>query len=66
MDSYEFVYFGHDLPTLQHTVASWCSGHHCLLEVTALLDGARLRISGPDETIREAIPMVREWIRRTS
>ena len=66
MNSYEFAYFGRDLRTLEHAVASWCSGHDCLLEITALLDGARLRISGPDDTIREAIRMVREWMRRTS
>jgi hypothetical protein len=66
MNSYEFAYFGRDLRGLEHTVASWCSGHDCLLEITALLQGARLRISGPDETIREAIRMVREWIRRSS
>ena len=50
----------------KHTVASWCSGHDCLLEITALLDGARVRISGRDDTIREAIRMVREWMRRTN
>jgi hypothetical protein len=66
MNSYEFAYFGRDLQVLKHSVASWCSGHDCLLETTALLDGARLRISGPDETIREAIRMVREWMRRTN
>ena len=32
----------------------------------ALLDGARVRISGRDDTIREAIRMVREWMRRTN
>jgi hypothetical protein len=56
MNSYEFAYFGRDLHVFKHTVASWC----------ALLDGARLRISGSDDTIREAIRMVREWMRRTS
>jgi hypothetical protein len=66
MTSYEFAYFGRDLQTLQHTIASWCSGRECFLEITALLQGARLRISGPDETIREAIRMVRVWMRRTS
>jgi len=66
MNSYEFAYFGRDLHVLKHTVGSWCSGHDCLLEITALLDGARLRISGPNDTIREAIGMVREWMRRTS
>jgi hypothetical protein len=66
MNSYEFAYFGRDLDALESVVASWCSGHDCLLETTALLDGARLRISGPDETIREAIRMVRQWIRRIS
>jgi hypothetical protein len=64
MNSYEFAYFGRDLDALESVVASWCSGHDCLLETTALLDGARLRISGPHETIREAIRMVRQWMRR--
>jgi hypothetical protein len=66
MTSYEFAYFGRDLNTLKHTIASWCSGHDCFLECTALLDGARLRISGPEATIREAMQMVRVWMRRTS
>jgi hypothetical protein len=60
------AYFGRNLHTLQHTIASWCSGRECFLEITALLQGARLRISGSDETIREAIRMVRVWMRRTS
>jgi hypothetical protein len=64
MSSYEFVYSGRDLHALEAIVGSWCSGHDCSLETTALLDGARLRISGPDDTIREAIRMVREWMRR--
>ena len=66
MNSYEFAYFGRDRDALESIVASWCSGHDCRLETTALLDGARLRISGPDETIREAIRMVRQWMRRIS
>jgi hypothetical protein len=66
MKSYEFAYYGRNIAWLEDTVASWCSGHDCRLETTALLDGARLRISGPDDTIREAIRMVRAWIRRTT
>jgi len=66
MNSYEFACFGRDLHVFKHTVASWCSGHDCLLEITALLDGARVRISGRDDTIREAMRMAREWMRRTN
>jgi len=66
MNSYEFAYFGRELDALESIVASWCSGHECRLETTALLGGARLRISGPEPTIREAIGMVREWMRRIS
>jgi hypothetical protein len=66
VNSYEFTYFGRDLDALESIIASWCSGHECLLETTALMDGARLRISGPEQTIREAIGMVREWMRRIS
>ena len=66
MNSYEFACFGRDLHVFKHTVTSWCSGHDCLLEITALLDGARVRISGRDDTIREAIRMVREWMHRTN
>ena len=56
MNSYEFACFGRDLHVFKHTVASF----------TALLNGARVRISGRDDTIREAIRMVREWMRRTN
>ena len=55
MNSYEFAYFGRDLQALEQT-----------LEITALLQGARLRISGPDDTVHEAMRMVRVWLRRTS
>ena len=66
MNSYEFAYFGRNLQALEQTIASWCSGHDGLLEITALLQGARLRISGPDDTVHEAMRMVRVWLRRTS
>jgi hypothetical protein len=66
MTSYEFSYFGRDLDGLKATIAYWCDGHDCVLETTALLRGARLRITGPDDTIREAIRTVRVWMRRTA
>jgi hypothetical protein len=66
MNSCEFAYFGRDLHAFQTAIASWCSGHDCLLELSALLDGARLRISGSEDTIPDAIRMVREWTRHTS
>jgi hypothetical protein len=66
MRSYEFAYFGRDLHSLESVIASWCSHRDCTLETTALLEGARLRISGPDDTVREAMRMVRVWMRRTA
>jgi hypothetical protein len=63
MNSYEFAYYGRNLRALNEAIASWCSGRDCVLEITTLLEGARFRISGPDETIREAMRTVREWIR---
>ena len=65
MNSYEFAYYGARLSALNETIQSWCAHRDCVLETTALLDGARLRISGPDETVREAIRTVRLWIRNT-
>jgi len=59
MRSYEFAYFGRDLHALTHTITSWCSPRECRLETTALLEGVRLRISGPDDMVREAMRMVR-------
>jgi len=64
MSSYEFAYYGRNIESLENAIASWCSGRDCRLETTTLLDGARLRISGPDDAIREAIRMVRAWLRR--
>jgi len=58
MNSYEFACFGRDLHVFKHTVASCCSA--------ARLDGARVRISGRDDMIREAMRMAREWMRRTN
>lgn len=66
MNSYEFAYYGARLTALNETIASWCARRECVLETTALLRGARLRISGPDETVREAIRTVRAWIRSTN
>jgi hypothetical protein len=66
MSSYEFAYYGPRLAALNERIASWCARRDCVLETTALLQGARLRISGPDETVREAIRTVRLWIRNTT
>jgi len=66
MRSYEFAYFGRDLHTLKDTITTWCSPRQCILETTALLEGARLRISGPDDMVREAMRMVRLWMHRTT
>lgn len=65
MKSYEFAYYGARLGALNETIQCWCAHRDCVLETTALLDGARLRISGPEETVREAIRTVRLWIRST-
>ena len=64
MDSYEFAYFGRDFQLLETTIASWCSQRKCQLETTELPEGATFRISGPDDTVREAIQMVRVWMHR--
>lgn len=66
MRSYEFAYYGSRLAALNETIADWCARRDCILETTALLQGARLRISGPDEPVREAIRSVRLWIRSTN
>jgi len=66
MNSHEFAYYGARLKRLNETIASWCARRDCVLETTALLQGARLRISGPDKTVREAIRTVRLWIRNTN
>ena len=66
MRSYEFAYYGSRLAALNETIESWCAHRECVLETTALLEGARLRISGPEETVREAIRSVRLWIRSTN
>lgn len=65
MNSYEFAYYGARLSALNEAIQSWCAHRDCVLETTALLDGARLRISRPEETVREAIRTVRLWIRNT-
>ena len=61
--SYEFTYLGPKLATLQDTVGSWCDANGCELAVTTLLQGARLRIRGPEEAVRDALRSVRVWIR---
>jgi hypothetical protein len=65
MGSYEFAYFGRDHESLEDAIATWCSQRKCSLETTALLEGATFRISGPDDTVREAVQMVRVWLLRT-
>src|SRR5260370_34146057 len=66
MRSYEFAYFGRDLRAPTDTLATWCSPRQCILETTALLEGARLPISGPDDMVREAMRMGRLWMHRTT
>ena len=51
---------------LKDTIDTWCSPRQCILETTSLLEGARLRISGPDDMVREAMRMVRLWMHRTT
>ena len=65
MNSYEFTYYGARSQALNETITSWCARRDCVLETTALLHGIRLRISGPEATVREAILTVRLWIRNT-
>jgi hypothetical protein len=65
MDSYEFAYIGRDRQSLEETIASWCSHRKCRLETTELVEGATFRISGPDDSIREAMRMVRVWTLRS-
>jgi len=64
--SYEFTYLGPRLTRLQDTVTAWCTANDCALLVTALLQGARLRITGPEEAVRDAIRTVRVWIRNAA
>ena len=64
MDSYEFAYFGRDVDALADTITSWCADRKCAVETTELSEGAAFRISGPDDTVREAIQMIRVWMHR--
>ena len=66
MSHHEFAYCGPRLAILSEMIASWCAPRDCVPETTELLQRARLRISGPEETVREAIRTVRLWIRSTS
>jgi hypothetical protein len=66
MNSDEFACYGPRLAALNETIASCCAHRDCVLETTALPHGAGLRISGPDQTVREAIRTVRLWIRNTN
>ena len=50
-----FAYFGRDHQSLEDAIAAWCSERKCSLETTALLEGATFRISGPDDTVGEAM-----------
>src|SRR5205823_11391942 len=40
MNSYEFAYYGARLQALNETIESWCAHRDCILETTALLQGA--------------------------
>jgi hypothetical protein len=63
MNSYDFLYFGAHVGHLRAQIAAWCEEYGCRLETTPLIAGARFRISGHEDTIREAIRKVRTWIR---
>ncbi|PYM28149.1 MAG: hypothetical protein DMD78_00720 [Candidatus Rokuibacteriota bacterium] len=63
LTSYEFTYRGRALSFVQQTIAEWCAAHGCALDVTSLLQGARFRVSGREEAVRDAMQAVRVWIR---
>jgi hypothetical protein len=60
---HEFAYYGPKLDVLVEAATAWCTEHDCTLEVVPLLRGARLRISGPESAVSQAIREVRTWIR---
>ena len=64
--SYDFQYRGPALSYVSHTIATWCASHDCMLEVTPLFEGARFRVSGRQDAVRDAIQMVSVWIRRAA
>lgn len=63
LTSYEFTYRGRWLSAVQQTISDWCADRGCALDVTSLLEGARFRVSGREDVVREAMQAVRVWIR---
>jgi hypothetical protein len=61
--SYDFVYGGANAGAVHRTISAWCAPRDCALEVTSLTVGVRFSLIGEQRTIREALAMVRTWIR---
>ncbi len=61
--TYDLTYSGANVIGVQDAISAWCEARGCALEVITLTAGVRFRIVGEQQTVRQAVGMVRQWIR---
>jgi hypothetical protein len=61
--TYDLVYNGANAASVKGAISNWCEAHGCGLEAVTLTAGVRFRIVGEQQTIRQAVGMIRQWIR---
>jgi len=61
--TYDLIYRGANVIGVRDAISVWCEARGCALEVIALTVGVRFRLVGEQQTVRQAVGMVREWIR---
>jgi hypothetical protein len=63
MVTYDLMYHGAEADSVRDRISTWCDGHDCALEVLTLTAGLRFRIIGEQHLVRQAVGMIRHWIR---
>ena len=63
MVTYDLLYRGGGAASLRDQVSRWCEDHDCELEIISLTAGWRFRIIGEQQMVRQAVGMIRQWIR---
>ena len=59
----DLLYRGGGAASLRDQVSRWCEDHGCGLEIITLTAGLRFRIIREQQMVRQAVGMIRQWIR---
>jgi len=63
MVTYDLLYHGAGADAVRDRIFAWCEDHGCAFEVLPLTAGLRFRIIGEQHIVRQAVGMIRDWVR---